>query len=297
MSHFIRTFTASVLSTAIAGSVYAQGTPGTTPVQPPPQPGVQIQAPGVNIQTPARGANVQTPGIKIQAPGVNLQVPVARAQIGAPAGASDDGIGEAGYYSRNPWFNNPGVRQELKLNDDQYNALNRQYQQAWVEYNKNRSLVDSSLSLQQQAQREAALRQSFNKQFSPAVDSTFTDQAARDRYNQLYTQYRGYSAFQDPAVQQQLNLTPEQQQKLDQYNSDWNKQFSNWRTDYPANRETVAKQMREARQTARRNIDSTLTPAQRAQWNRMMGQPYEFHPEVYFPSQPTNNTTLKPVNP
>ena len=299
MSHLVRTVTAGLLSTAIAGSAYAQAATTETPVQPnPPKPGVNIQAPGVNIQTPAAGTNVQTPGVRIQAPGVNLQVPIARAQIGAPAGASDDGIGEAGYYSRNPWFSNPSVRQELKLNDDQYNALNRQYEQAWVEYNKNRTVIDSSLSLQKQAQREAALRQSFHKQFSPAVEATITDQAARDRYNQLHNQYRGYSAFQDPTLQQELNLTPEQQQKLDQYNADWNKQVANWRTDYPVKRETVAKQMRDARQAARRNIDGTLTPAQRARWNSLMGQPYEFHPDVYFPGQTTTNTTLKPaVNP
>lgn len=298
MSHLARTVTAGLLSTAIAGAAYAQASQVETPVQPnPPKPGVQVQAPGVNIQTPAPGAAVQTPGVRIQAPGVNLQVPIARAQIGVPAGASDDGIGEAGYYSRNPWFSNPSVREELKLNDDQYNALNRKYESAWVEYNKNRTVVDSSLSLQKQAQREAALRQSFNKQFSPAVDATITDQVARDRYYQLHNQYRGYSAFQDPAIQQELNLTPEQQQKLDQYNADWAKQTANWRTDYPAKRETVAKQMREARQAARKNIDNTLTPAQRARWNAITGQPYEFHSDVYFPGQTTPTTTLKPINP
>lgn len=276
MSHLIKTMTAGLLCTAIAGAACgSQAVPANTA-----KPGVQIQAPGVKIETTR----------------MNVQVPIAVAQIGVPAGGRDDGIGEAGYYTRNPWFSNPGVREELKLNDDQYTTLNRHYERAWVQYNRDRNVIDSSLNLQKQAMREAELRRSFERTLAPAVTTTITDPVARDRYNQLYAQYRGYSAFLDPTVVEQLELTPEQQQKFAQLNAEWAKQTANWRTDYPANRETVVNQLRDSRQTVFRNIDSTLTPAQRARWNKLMGKPYEFHPDVYLPSQ-TKATTLKPPLP
>lgn len=296
MSHFVQTLSASLLSTALIGSVgAAQATQTTTPppVQPA-KPGVTIQAPGVNIQTP--GVGTQTPGVNVQAPGVNLQVPIARAQIGVPGAVNDDNVGNSPYYPQTPWFNNPGVREELKLNEQQHTELNRHYERAWVQYNKNRNVVDSSLATQKQALREAELRADFQKQFDPAINSTFTDPAVRTRYNQLNYQYQGYNAFQDPTIQQQLNLTAEQQQQFNKYGTAWDRQMANWRTDYPANRERVAQQLREARRESRRQIDNTLTPAQRAKWNTLTGQPYEFHTDVYFPTQ-TTTTTLKPVTP
>lgn len=294
MSHFVKTLSASLLSTVLIGSVNAQATP-TNPPPPvqPARPGIQIQAPGVNIQTP--GAGVQTPGVQVQAPGVNVQIPIAVAQIGVPGSVNDDNVANNPYYPRTPWFTNPSVREELRLNDQQHADLNRHYERAWVQYNKNRNVVDSSLSTQKQAVRENELRADFQKQFDPAVNSAFTDPAVRARYNQLNYQYQGYNAFQDPAVQEQLNLTADQQQQFTRYGTAWDRQMANWRTDYPADRERVAQELRQSRREALRRIDNTLTPAQRAKWTSLTGKPYEFSSDVYFPAQPT--TTLKPVVP
>jgi hypothetical protein len=233
----------------------------------------------------------------VQAPGANLQIPIIVAQIGAPGSVNDDNVGNSPYYPQNPWFNNPGVREELKLSDQQHTALNREYERAWVQYNKNRNVIDSSLSTQRRAVREAELRTDFQRQFEPAVDSAFADPAIRSRYNQLHYQYQGYNALLDPAVQKELNLTADQQAQLYRYGVTWDKDMANWRTDYPANRERVAKEMAVARREAFRRIDNTLTPAQRAKWNSMAGKPFDFQPDAYFPPPPAPTKTLKPAVP
>ncbi len=285
---------AKICLTSMCGLLSSVAWAQTTPTTPPPQPakpGITVQAPGVRVQTP--GANPQAPagGVQVQAPGVNLQVPGARVQAGAQNGAQ---VGVYNGYPQTPWFSNPSVRQQLQLNEQQYNQLNQSYGKAWTQYNKERNLIDNKLTPEQRQQREGELSSSFQRSFSPAVDSTFSDPAARQRYNQLYWQYQGYDAFRDPTVQQQLNLTPEQQQKLNQYGTAWNQQYHTWQTQYPQNREQVRQQFRDARRASRQRIDSVLTPEQQQQWNKMVGKPYEFPEDVYFP-QTTTNTTLKPA--
>jgi len=269
-------------------AAWAQTTPATPPPQPA-KPGVVIQAPGVRVQTP--GANPQAPGVQVQAPGVNLQVPGVRVQAGAQPAAQ---VGIYNGYSQTPWFSDPAVRQELQLNEQQYNQLNQSYGKSWTAYNKERNLIDTKLTPEQRQQREGELSASFHRSFAPAIDTTFTTPAARARYNQLHWQYQGYDAFRDPAVQQQLNLTAEQQRQLNQYGTAWNQQYNTWRTEYPQNRAQVRKEYQEARRDARQRINTVLTPQQQQQWNTMVGKTYDFPADVYFP-QATTNTTLKPA--
>ena len=255
-------------------------------------PGVKVHAPGVNVQTP--GVNAQTPGVQVQVPGVNVQVPGVNVQAGVPGANVQVGTYN-GYYSQTPWFSHPTVREQLQLNEQQYNQLNQDYRQAWNRYYQGWSKLDQNLTPAQRQQREAELRAGFQKNFSPTVTTVFADPASRQRYNQLYWQYQGYDAFQDPTLQQQLNLTAEQQQQLNQYGTAWNTQYNTWRNDYPNNRETIGQKFRESRREARQRINDTLTPAQRKTWNNLIGQPYEFDNDVYFTPAPTTNTTLKPV--
>lgn len=275
----------------LSSVAWAQTTPGTPPAQPA-KPGITVQAPGVRVQTPGANAQVPAGGVQVQAPGVNLQVPGVRVQAGAQNGAQV-GVYNNG-YAQTPWFSNPAVRQQLQLNDQQYNQLNQSYGKAWTQYNKERNLIDNKLTPEQRQQREGELSSSFQRSFSPAVDSTFANPAARQRYNQLHWQYQGYDAFRDPAVRQQLNLSAEQQQKLNQYGSDWDKQYSTWQNQYPQNRDQVTQQFTNARRDMQQRINGVLTPEQQKQWNAMTGKHYNFPAEVYFPGT-TTNTTLKPA--
>lgn len=290
-----------VLGTTAGGNAWSQANPGqappaqgANPIKPPAgnAPGVRVQVPGVNVQTP--GANPQRPPVNVQAPGVNVQVP-------GPNGQVDNRNGNArlrnnnGYYTQTPWFSNPVVREQLQLNEQQLSRLNQGYQQSWTRYNRERNLLGDNLTPEQRLRREGELRSEFQRGFSPAVDASFTDTTARQRYNQMYWQYQGYDAFNDPTLQQQLELTPEQRQQLNEHGTAWNQQFDTWRSDYPRNRDRVGKELRDARREARQRINSTLTPEQRTKWNTVIGQPFEFEPDVYFHTEPTPNTTLKPA--
>ena len=219
---------------------------------------------------------------------VGANVQVGNAGVGVQAGAFNG-------YGQVPWYNNPGVRQQLQWNDTQYNQMNRHYAEAWNRYNDGVSQLDNKLTPEQLQQREAELQSGFHQDFSKGMTSTLSNPAAQQQYNQLFLQYRGYGAFNDPTVQQNLNLTPEQRQKFSQYDHQWNTQLNTWRGEYPTNREAIVNQFNESRQQAQTRINSTLTPEQRATWSEMTGKPYNFQPDVYFPNKPSTTTTLKPV--
>jgi len=70
------------------------------------------------------------------------------AGVGARAGVNAGGVGantQAGSnfnfqgMGQNPFFSDPGVRQQLGLNNNQFNQLNRAYQQSLLRYNQNQS--------------------------------------------------------------------------------------------------------------------------------------------------------------
>ena len=100
--------------------------------------------------------------------------------------------------------------------------------------------------------------------------------------DQLYYQYQGYGAFNDPTVQQRLNLTDAQRQQFTNYNNRWNQDMNEYRRQWGTDREGVLRRWREARQGMNNNINTVLTPTQQQTWGQMIGQPYEFQPNVYF---------------
>ena len=126
------------------------------------------------------------------------------------------------------------------------------------------------------------LQQGFSKGFSTTTNEVFTDPQQRQRYNQLYLQYQGYNAFSDPAVQEKLNLTAEQRQKLGQNGQEWHKQMSELGRTYETDREGTTKKYIELRTQSGERISTILTPEQTKSWQQMTGETYQFPPNVYF---------------
>lgn len=215
-----------------------------------------------------------------QAQGTNVGV---NAQIGAYSS-----------IDQTPWFSNPTIRQQLQLNDDQFNQLNNAYTQSWNRYNQGVTGLDKSLAENERLQRQQELSGSFNKDFSTSIDGLLTDKAARQRYNQMDWQYRGYGAFNDPFVQTQLNLNDEQRQKFNKYHNEWNQQLNSWQRDFANDRDGVNSRFGNARKEWQNRIDSTLTPDQRTMWKDMMGKPVDFPADVYFQNTTKTNKSLKP---
>ena len=192
-------------------------------------------------------------------------------------------------YSINqtPWFSNSAVRSELNLTDDQYNRLNKGYTQSWTRYNSNLSGLKSDLAQQERLRQRQELYGTFHKDFSTGMDDIVTDAAARRRYQQLHWQYRGYGAFNDPAIQKQLKLTDPQRLQLSNYDREWNTQMQGWNKNYAAQRDITTKRYNESRAQYHERINSTLTPEQQAAWSEMAGKPYDFPADVYL-SSPKN---------
>jgi hypothetical protein len=210
----------------------------------------------------------------------------ASAQVRAEVrgGNANVRVGGSGYrlYGRRPWFANDGVRRQLKIDDTQYNTLNKTYVQYWTPYNQAVVTVPADLAEAERQRRIAAAYSTFYKNYYDNTAKVFVDTDARNRYNQLNLQYQGYAAFNDPQVQTRLKLTDEQRQNFDRYYTDWNKQMNVYATEYARDREGVNKQFGDYWKQSRAQINETLTPEQRRSWNEMTGEAYDFPADAYF---------------
>lgn len=192
-----------------------------------------------------------------------------------------------------PWYSAPAVRQQLKFTDDQYLQLDNSYNTAWTTYNTGVTQLGDNLTDAQRIEQMNRLNGTFYTSWNQATNNTIADAEARQRFNQMYWQYRHYGAFNDPAVRQQLNLTDDQILKFQNYDRDWNQNMATWQTEYPQNRQTVVDNYGRAQQDFQVNVNNVLTPTQRQQWQVMVGKPYNLTPDVYFTNETV--TTAKPV--
>jgi len=195
------------------------------------------------------------------------------------SGAGARGGSTAGGIGQTPWFSDQGIRSQLNLNEQQYNSLNKAYGEAYNQYNSARSGTGTGTSgTGADQQRSGAFNQSMNK----AVDQYITDPQQRQRYNQLYLQYQGYGAFNDPQVQQKLNLTDEQRQKFNQLNQQWSQQMSGLGKDYQSDPQATSRRFDEMRKQSSNQINSILNSQQQQTWRQMTGDPYNFQSSSYF---------------
>ena len=216
---------------------------------------------------------------------VDVDSASAQARVGVQAGGVNVRAGgRGGYrlYGSRPWFGNAAVRRQLKIDDDQYNTLNKAYVQYWTPYNQVVVGVPADLDEQQRQQRIAAAYGTFHKDFNTASAKVFVDPDIRNRYNQLNLQYQGYAAFNDPTVQTRLRLTDEQRQNFNRYYTDWNKQMNTYADEYAKDRDGVNRQFSTSWKQQRDRINETLTPEQRKSWNEMTGESYDFPADAYF---------------
>jgi hypothetical protein len=209
---------------------------------------------------------------------------MAQVRADVRGGNANVRVGGSGFqlYGRRPWFANEGVRRQLKIDDTQYNMLNKTYGQYWTPYNQAVTTLPADLEDAERQRRIAAAYGTFHKGYYDNTAKVFADADSRNRYNQLNLQYQGYAAFNDPQVQTRLKLTDEQRRNFNRYYTDWNKQMSTYATEYARDREAVGKQFGDYWTKTRAQINETLTPEQRRTWNEMTGEAYDFSADVYF---------------
>jgi hypothetical protein len=203
-----------------------------------------------------------------------------------------------GGIPQTPWFSDQGIRNQLKFNNDQFDRLNKAYGESWNRY-RNDIGQFGTLSEADRAKKMQEMNQNFYKGFMSS-SSDILNPEQRDRFNQLYLQSQGYNAFSDPQVQQKLNLTPEQQQKIQQWSTDYNTQYQNLNKSYATDREGTTKRFNEFRQKNREQINSLLNEQQRQTWREMTGEAYDFQPsfgQLGQQGQSGNNNNKNNPNP
>lgn len=208
-----------------------------------------------------------------------LQLGVAIAQVGFEPGA---GV-PLQTRGESPWFTHPDVRQELGMTSEQFDLLKEKYDRLWKRYNKEYKYFGTPVTEGELREREAEIYGRFDKDLSDHLNEVLTDRAARRRYDQVYRQYQGLGAFDDPVVQRELALSADQRKRLRQYYREWYDQLGRLRENYAKDPRATGDDLREARARMLAKIDSTLSASQRRKWREITGEPYEFPDAVFLP--------------
>lgn len=202
----------------------------------------------------------------------------------------------SGYYPDNnePWFANEDLRNELELDDDQIERLRELYRESRGELEvrgQGEDLADAA-----RAERMRELRNRFDDEFSNRSSGIFRNDAQRNRFNQLNLQYRGYSAFDNPRLQRDLNLNDTQRRQLQELNNSWNTELEQLRGSYVANPADAENRFNQLRDRTRTNFEGILNDQQRTAYDEMIGNRFDFGANAYLGGT-TNNQQGNPNNP
>ncbi len=223
-----------------------------------------------------------------------------RANVGRNPLSANAGTNPNSTINQTPFFADPGIRRQLNLNNNQFNALNRSYQNAYRQYNQALSNLDrSNLTADQRALRIRQLQNEFFNNFRNTVDNTFTEPRYRTRYEQLQRQYMGFNAFNNLAIQNQLNLTPQQQMQIRKLADSWRDELQRVRPNGESNDITRDQWSRMYSQYWDR-LNSILTPEQQQVWSQLTGERYTFPWNMYYlnsPVQTRRTQTANRINP
>jgi len=172
-----------------------------------------------------------------------------------------------------PLYRMQDVSQTLNLTPDQINRLNQITQNLENRYRTDINSL-SGVSADDRARRIMDLQQRFGTEWMNSTRDIFT-QDQLGRYRQLDLQYRGFSAFVDPAIRQRLNLTDQQMEQVRQA-QDWaRQQLQNLRRQ-GLSQDQVSNLYREYVTQYRSRLNQILTPEQQQLWQQMTGQPFNF---------------------
>jgi len=204
--------------------------------------------------------------------------------------------GQANFMNRTPFFSDPGVRQQLNLNDTQFNTLNRNYQDAVARFNEQVNRLSPGLTPDQRNLQIERLQQQFNQSLAGNLNSTLTNPQTLNRFNQLNRQFTGFNAFNDPTIRQQLNLSPDQLRQLRTVQNNFRQQLQQFRRGAGNDLSSVDQgQWNQVWQQYVSTLNNVLTPEQQQAWQQMVGQPYTFSPNLFMTQQmPEGNVGTTP---
>jgi hypothetical protein len=157
--------------------------------------------------------------------------------------------------------------------------------------------VGTDTAAQQQAMTLEDFQNRFDTDFNASVNTTLTDPAMLNRFNQLNLQFRGLNAFSDPRIQRQLNLTSDQRQQLRRLAGEFRRDLMDLRRDARANPNVVQQQFQDLRTQYAIQTNQILNPAQQQMWQELVGQQFQFPATVFLPRTTTGATGATAVQP
>jgi hypothetical protein len=175
-----------------------------------------------------------------------------------------------------PLFANPDVQRELKITPEQADRLT-------AARNKLRSRFEDQvgqlarLPARDRQAREADLVQAYQKGLAQATADVLSEKQLK-RYRQIELQARGPAAFNDPAIQKQLNLTDEQRQRLRALNDANDREVQAIRQAAATDPALARRRSATLQQNTVRSVGDILNTEQRRIWERMVGETFHFRP-------------------
>ena len=151
----------------------------------------------------------------------------------------------------------PNVQKDLKLSDEQTGKVQEALKTVREKH------TDDMAALRDLPQDERPKRQrELSKTMSDEVKKELALTAEQSkRLDQIHLQQQGLQAFADPAIQDKLDLTAEQKQKLGQNTG--------------GDRAEMVKKFGEIRKESSEKAVALLSADQKKTWNEMTGEPSE----------------------
>jgi len=197
------------------------------------------------------------------------------ALVAAPSSAQDQ---ELPFHLRQPGLLlNKGVREELKLSEEEAEKVRMLAQEAREKYQLSRQMlqeVEASGRLDKEKEYEEAL----NAEVADSLADMLRPKQLR-RFGQIELQWRGPAALNDREVRRRLDLTDEQRREVDRLTADLTRELQATPRDGQPAAEAGARR-EDIRKRALEKTAALLSDVQKKAWKEMVGEPFEFKSEA-----------------
>jgi len=185
-------------------------------------------------------------------------------------------------YNQDPWFTNPYMVQQLRMQPELLNKLQNNYQQNYGKYQENLNRLPNNLPEGELARRQQELAQQFENNFSGSLDQSIPDQPQRQRFQQMMTQYQGLNAFDSSNVLKRLDLSVEQRRQINRMQQEWRRTMTRLSR---ANGNIQDFDWNDFYRRSNLSVDEILTPDQLRIWREIRGENLDLPADVYFRAQ------------
>lgn len=174
-----------------------------------------------------------------------------------------------------------GVPQALNLSQQQINSLNQLSTRIQNSY-RDRYGKLSGVPEAERAARLRELNQQYQADWMTGARDVFNQQQL-SRYQQLQLQQGGFNSLSNADLQRQLNLTAEQQRRV-QDAANWSaQQMRDINSLGATDRDKAMLLYQDYQKQYQQRFNQILTPEQQRTWKGMIGEPYSFQPDFGSP--------------